>query len=106
MRPTPRAPEVDSFSKDFAQLRQALIQLQRKIDETTTTITRNTDSTYARQQADELKEAIDKLLASVADNGPLAVAGPLAASYARARYAAIQQDQRFTFAQREPLARQ
>ena len=74
--PLPHRPaEIDTFAKDFAHLRSALLTLQTKIDETSATIARYTSVEFARGQATELKSTLDKLLAAVVDNGPLSAAG-------------------------------
>jgi chromosome segregation ATPase len=95
--------EMDAFVKEYGAFKDSLTALPKKIEETSSQVDSAANPAAAHQQIDALRAIVSEMLALVADNGKVASLGRTAVNHAHRKLAELQQDTRFSKAQRDQL---
>ena len=86
---------VEDFSRELDKLKRSFGDLGHKMDDSAKAIDDYNDVAKTRQEIDDLRAAVAKLLDAVADNGSLAMLGDTALKRARDKLKSLEQDSRF-----------
>lgn len=97
---------VEEFSKQLDQFKRTIPELNRKIEESTTSVDRWTDVNRARKEIEELRAIVGAALGAVSDNGVVSQLGSKALAHAREKLRALQQDSRFKPEEKQFLVEQ
>jgi chromosome segregation ATPase len=97
------ASPVDEFSKQLEDFQKSVPDLNRRIQDSATSIDRTNDVAKARAEIDQLREEVSTLLGAVADNGPVSQLGGKALAHIHDKLAQLQQDTRFKPEERQYL---
>ncbi len=97
------ASPVDEFSQQLEEFQKSVPDLNRKIQESATTIDATTDIAKARVEIDELRDEVSTLLGAVADNGPVSQLGAKALSHIHDKLRELPQDSRYKPEERQFL---
>jgi hypothetical protein len=100
----PQVPSpVDDFDKAYVEAKQALSDLNGKIEQRSAEIQKLTASDAAGEEVAQLQALIAETLGNVADNGKVAVLGRKALDFARGKQAQFEKDTKFAPEEREFL---
>ena len=94
---------VDDFDKAYIEAKQALSDLNAKIEQRSAEIQKLTASDAAGEEIAQLQALIAETLGNVADNGKVAVLGRKALDFARGKQAQFEKDTKFAPEEREFL---
>src|SRR5271169_342189 len=94
---------VDEFSKQLEEFQKSVPNLNRRIQESASTIDAATDIAKARGEVDELRDEVSTLLGAVADNGPVSQLGAKALSHINDKLRQLPQDARYKPEERQFL---
>jgi DNA repair exonuclease SbcCD ATPase subunit len=107
---TPASPDavtpVEEFSRQLDEFKKSIPNLNKRIEESTTSVDRWTDVTTARKEIEELRAIVGNALGSVSDNGGVSQLGQKALAHAREKLRALEQDSRFRPEERQFLVEQ
>jgi chromosome segregation ATPase len=101
--PTVMASPVDEFSKQLEAFQRSVPDLNRKIQQSASTIDAATDIAKARLEIDELRDEVSTLLGAVADNGPVSQLGTKALGHIHDKLRQLPQDSRYKPEERQFL---
>ena len=100
----PQVPSpVDDFDQAYVEAKQALTDLNSKIEQRSAEIQKLTASDTAAQEVAQLQALIAETLGAVADNGKVAQLGQRALDFARGKQAQFEKDAKFAPEEREFL---
>jgi DNA repair exonuclease SbcCD ATPase subunit len=85
----------EEFSKQLGELRKTFSDLSKKFEDSAQTIERLNSAEAARQEIEELRDAVGQLLGAVADNGTVWSLGAKALSHAEAKLKSLEQETRY-----------
>jgi DNA repair exonuclease SbcCD ATPase subunit len=85
----------EEFSKQLGELKKTFSDLSKKFEDSAQTIDRLNSAEAARQEIEELRDAVGQLLAAVADNGTVWSLGAKALSHAEAKLKSLEQETRY-----------
>jgi DNA repair exonuclease SbcCD ATPase subunit len=85
----------EEFSKQLGELKKTFSDLSKKFENSAQTIDRLNSAEAARQEIEELRDAVGQLLAAVADNGTVWSLGAKALSHAEAKLKSLEQETRY-----------
>jgi DNA repair exonuclease SbcCD ATPase subunit len=85
----------DEFSKQLGELKKTFSDLSKKFEDSAQTIDRLNSADAARQEIEELRDAVGQLLGAVADNGAVWSLGNRALSHAEAKLKSLEQETRY-----------
>jgi DNA repair exonuclease SbcCD ATPase subunit len=85
----------EEFSKQLGELKKTFSDLSKKFEDSAQTIDRLNSAEAARQEIEELRDAVGQLLAAVADNGTVWSLGTKALSHAEAKLKSLEQETRY-----------
>jgi DNA repair exonuclease SbcCD ATPase subunit len=110
-QPSPQAPAdaitpVEEFSRQLEQFKKSIPHLNKKIEDSTSSVDRWTDVTTARKEIAELRALVATALGAVSDNGVVSQLGTKALAHARSKLQALQHDTRFRPEERQFLVEQ
>jgi DNA repair exonuclease SbcCD ATPase subunit len=95
----PAAPELntadDEFSRQLSELKKTFADLSKKFEDSAQTIDRLNSAEAARNEIEELREHVGRLLAAVADNGTVWSLGVKALSHADDKLKSLEQETRY-----------
>jgi chromosome segregation ATPase len=94
---------VDEFSKQLEAFQKSVPDLNKKIQESASTIDATTDIARARGEIDELRDEVSTLLGAVADNGPVSQLGVKALNHIHDKLRQLPQDSRYKPEERQFL---
>ncbi len=97
------ASPVDEFAKQLEDFQKSMPDLNRRIQESATSIDRTSDVAKARAAIDQLRDEVSTLLGAVADNGPVSQLGVKALAHIHDKLKQLQQDSRFKPEERQYL---
>jgi len=96
---TPSQPDaltpVEEFSKQLDAFKKSIPDLNKKIEDSASSVDRWTDVGKARKEIEELRAIVGAALGAVADNGAVSTLGVQALNHARNKLKALEQDTRF-----------
>jgi len=96
---TPSQPDaltpVEEFSKQLDAFKKSIPDLNKKIEDSASSVDRWTDVGKARKEIEELRAIVGAALGAVADNGAVSTLGVQALNHARSKLKALEQDTRF-----------
>jgi DNA repair exonuclease SbcCD ATPase subunit len=96
---TPSQPDaltpVEEFSKQLEAFKKSIPDLNKKIEDSASSVDRWTDVGKARKEIEELRAIVGAALGAVADNGAVSTLGTQALNHARTKLRALEQDTRF-----------
>src|SRR5262249_7917953 len=85
----------DEFTKQLNELKQTFADLSKKFEDSAKSIDRLNSAEAARQEIEELREHVGKLLGAVADNGTVAGLGTKALARAEAKLKSLEAETRY-----------
>jgi DNA repair exonuclease SbcCD ATPase subunit len=85
----------EEFSKRLGELKKTFSDLSKKFEDSAQTIDRLNSAEAARQEIEELRDAVGQLLGAVADNGTVWSLGAKALSHAEAKLKSLEQETRY-----------
>jgi DNA repair exonuclease SbcCD ATPase subunit len=85
----------EEFSKQLGELKNTFSDLSKKFEDSAQTIDRLNSAEAARQEIEELRDAVGQLLGAVADNGAVWSLGVKALSHAEAKLKSLEQETRY-----------
>ena len=97
---------VEDFSRELDKLKKSFGDLGQKMDDSAKAIDNYNDVAKTRQEIEDLRAGVAKLLDAVADNGSLAMLGDTALKRARDKLKSLEQDTRFKPEERDFLVGQ
>lgn len=86
---------VEEFSKQLDAFKKSIPELNKKIEDSATSVDRWTDVGKARKEIEELRAIVGAALGAVSDNGTVSQLGVQALNHARAKLRALEQETRF-----------
>lgn len=86
---------VEEFSKQLDAFKKSIPELNKKIEDSATSVDRWTDVGKARKEIEELRAIVGAALGAVSDNGSVSNLGVQALSHARGKLRALEQETRF-----------
>jgi chromosome segregation ATPase len=97
---------VEEFSRQLEAFKKTIPDLNKRIEDSTTSVDRWTDISSARKEIEELRAIVGSALGSVSDNGAVSQLGQKALTHARDKLRALEQDTRFRPEERQFLVDQ
>jgi hypothetical protein len=97
---------VEEFSKQLDQFKRTIPELNKKIEDSTTSVDRWTDVNRARKEIEELRAIVSAALGAVSDNGVVSQLGSKALAHAREKLRSLEQDARFKPEEKQFLVEQ
>jgi DNA repair exonuclease SbcCD ATPase subunit len=97
---------VEEFSRQLEQFKKTIPNLNKRIEESTSSVDRWTDVEAARKEIAELRALVGTALGAVSDNGVVSQLGAKALAHARDKLRMLQHDTRFKPEERQFLVEQ
>lgn len=97
---------VEEYARKVEEFKKSAPDLGKKIEDSSKLIDDVTDVAKARSEIEQLRAVVADLLGRVSDNGDLAQLGAKAASHARRKLQALEQETRFKPEERQFLVEQ
>jgi DNA repair exonuclease SbcCD ATPase subunit len=85
----------DEFSRQLSELKRTFADLSKKFEDSAKTIDKLNSAEAARQEIEELREHVGKLLGAVADNGTVSSLGVKALTRAEEKLKSLEQETRY-----------
>jgi DNA repair exonuclease SbcCD ATPase subunit len=86
---------VEEFSRQLDQFKKSIPELNKKIEDSASSIDRWIDVEKARKEIEELRALVGAALGAVSDNGVVSQLGARALDHARGKLRALEQETRF-----------
>jgi len=97
---------VEEFSRQLEQFKNSIPQLNKRIEESTSSVDRWTNVDRARKEIEDLRALVGTALGAVSDNGAVSQLGTRALAHARDKLRMLEQDTRFRPEERQYLTEQ
>lgn len=97
---------VEEFSRQLEQFKNSIPQLNKRIEDSTSSVDRWTNVDRARKEIEELRALVGTALGAVSDNGAVSQLGTRALAHARDKLRMLEQDTRFRPEERQYLTEQ
>ena len=86
---------VEEFSRQLDAFKKSIPELNKKIEDSATSVDKWTDVDKARKEIEELRAIVGAALGAVSDNGAVSQLGSKALEHAREKLRALEQETRF-----------